>query len=102
MQTRIAIALMALISLAGAFVLGCGDGGGTLYHCTYETRHSACGGGDWSEWTSECYAFDLDDYQTGWTPQMVCDKFSGSDTECGGSCCIYVEHRNTTLADGGC
>jgi hypothetical protein len=102
MTKLLASVLAALLLSAGVVLLGCGGEGSTIYHCTYETRHSGCGGGDWTAWTSECYRFDLEDYQEGWTPQRVCDKFSGSDTACESSCCIYVEHRNTTLAEGGC
>ncbi len=95
---------MLIIILAGSllFVGGCGEDGNTLYNCSYQSRHTACGGGDWTAWESACYQFDMDDYLDDWTPQRVCDKFSGSDTECSATCCINVEYQNNQLASGTC
>ncbi|RLB48055.1 MAG: hypothetical protein DRH23_09445 [Deltaproteobacteria bacterium] len=81
--------------------LGCGDEGG-VYCCTYESRHSACGGGDYTAWATNYYEFNIDDYLEGWSPTDVCDKFSGTDTTCSATCCIYSEDRNTTLSSGSC
>jgi hypothetical protein len=93
---------MALVLYAAATLPGCGEEGGGVYACRYESRHSACGGGDYTDWAAECYSFNIDDYLDGWTPEQVCDKFTGSDNECGGSCCITVEYRNNVLSGGTC
>lgn len=85
-----------------AIPVGCGLGEDTIYSCTYETRYSQCGGGNYSPWEQVCYEFDMDDYQDDWTPQRVCNKFTGSDVECGGGCCIYVDYRNNVLSDDEC
>jgi len=96
--------LAVVLSLGVAAVTGgCGgDEGGGLYCCTYESRHSACGGGNWTPWVTEHYEFNLDDYVEGWTPERVCAKFSGADTECAGGCCIDTENRNNILSGGSC
>ena len=86
-----------LISL---MIYGCSES--SMYSCNYESRHSGCGGKGWSEWKSECYPFNMDDYKEGWTPEKVCQKYSGSDTKCGESCCDYIEYRNNKLSGGGC
>jgi hypothetical protein len=72
------------------------------YSCTYETRHTGCGGVTWTDWTKECYSFDIDDYKEDWTPERVCNKYTSSDTNCGGSCCIEIEYRNNVLPKGSC
>lgn len=103
MKYLIAAAILAIVSMA--VLAGCaGDsgGGGGIYACDYEKRSSACGGGDYSDWEAYCYEFDMDDYLESWTPEMVCDKYSGSDLHCAGSCCIYVDYRNNELSKGGC
>jgi len=93
----------ALILMASLLTAGCGgEEGGGLYCCTYESRHSACGGGNWTAWEIQHYEFDLDDYVEGWTPEQVCAKFSGSDTECAGGCCIDTQDRNNVLSGGAC
>lgn len=86
-----------------ALVAGC-DGivGGTVYCCTYESRYTGCGGVGWNDWEAEQYEFDLEDYKDGWDAERVCDKFTGSATECGGGCCIEVQYQNTELARGTC
>jgi len=96
--------LAVVLSLGVAAVTaGCGgDEGGGLYCCTYESRHSACGGGNRTAWETLSYEFNIDDYVEGWTPEQVCAKFSGSDTECAGSCCIDTEQRNNILSGGSC
>jgi hypothetical protein len=92
-----------LLLLSAAALPCCGDGSSSgQQHCTYESRHSPCGGSGFGAWTTECYAFNLDDYKEGWTADRVCQKFSGSDTECSSTCCIYVEYRNSTVGGGGC
>ena len=78
------------------------DGSGTIYACSYEYRSTGCGGVGWSEWTTQCYQFNIDDYQEGWTPERVCNKYMGSGTECGGSCCINYEYRNNVISKGNC
>ena len=92
------------LMLGAAFTTwGCGDGGGGgVYCCTYESRHSACGGGDYTPWETNYYEFNIDDYVEGWSPQDVCAKFSGTDTSCSASCCIYSEDRNNVLSNGPC
>lgn len=103
MKQVITILLSAVLVVAISGVSGCGDeAGGGIYCCSYEVRSTGCGGTDWKEWQTEVYEFNIDDYLEGWTPQRVCDKFSGSDTECGGSCCIEVQYRNTELSGGSC
>jgi hypothetical protein len=92
--------LVALLVAVGCNTTGPSKSG--IYACTYEIRSTGCGGSGWSAWTTECYQFNIDDYVSGWTPTMVCDKFSGSDTECGGSCCINVQYRNNTVKSGKC
>jgi hypothetical protein len=92
--------LSALIVTLAMVITGCAD---DSIHCvTYETRHTGCGGVGWSEWTTEHYEFNMDDYQDGWTPEDVRDKFTGSKTECGGGCCIEVQYQNAQVSSGGC
>jgi len=85
---------------ASLMALACGDEASGVYCCTYESRHSACGGGDYTPWVTNQLTFD--DLAEGWTPEEKCDQFSGSDVECGGSCCIYTEDRNNVLSTGPC
>ncbi len=101
-STVMLVAMGLLGEGCGDILGGSGDGSGGTYACSYESRSSGCGGVGWSDWTAQCYQFNIDDYQEGWTPERVCNKYTGSDTECGGSCCIYVEYRNTTLKSGTC
>lgn len=97
---KCALAMLAVSAcLAG---LGCGDSTGGVYCCTYDSRHSACGGGDYTAWETNYYEFNIDDYVEGWTPEQVCDKFSGTDTSCSATCCIYSEDRNNVLSSGSC
>jgi hypothetical protein len=72
------------------------------YGCAYESRHSGCGGKDWSAWESGCFEFSMDDYREEWTPDRICNEYSGSDTSCSSTCCIYTQYRNTKLSSGGC
>lgn len=111
MGTRSAIAsgVIGAAVLAGALIVvgllmptGCGPSDDGIYACTYETRYSQCGGGNYSAWETECYEFNIDDYQEGWSPERVCNKYTGSDVECGGGCCIYVDYRNNHLSSGHC
>jgi len=95
-------ATRAALLVAAVLLCGCGDGSGGIYCCTYESRHTGCGGTGWEAWVSQSYEFNIDDYLEGWTPQRVCDKFSGSDTACEASCCIDIQYRNTTLSSGSC
>ena len=83
---------------------GCGDdeGGGGIYCCSYESRHTGCGGTGWTDWEAKSDEFNIDDYLEGWTPERVCNKYTGSDTECSTTCCINVQHRNNQLASGAC
>jgi hypothetical protein len=94
--------LLAVVMGTCVLIAGCGEDGGGIYCCTYESRHTACGGGDWTAWEAEFYQFNIDDYLEDWTPERVCNKFTGSDTECGGGCCIYVEYSNNNLSSGEC
>ena len=87
------------ISIA-SFIAGCEED--TVYHCTYEVRSTGCGGKGWGPWKTECFQFDIEDYKEDWTPEKVCNQFKGSDTHCGGGCCIYVEYRNNRLSHGEC
>lgn len=80
----------------------CGDESGGVYCCTFESRYSACGGGDYTTWEMEYYEFNLDDYVEGWDAQRVCDKFDGNDTACSATCCIYTEDRLMSVSAGGC
>jgi len=96
MKIMIAICFM-LISI---MIYGCSES--SSYSCNYESRHTGCGGKTWTSWEKGCYAFNIDDYKEGWTPEKVCGKFSGSDTECGGGCCIYTEYRDNEISRGGC
>jgi hypothetical protein len=100
-MTRAMILILFFVSTA-IVATSCGDGEGEVFCCRYEKRSTGCGGTGWKAWQSESHEFNLDDYKEGWDAQRVCDKFSGSDTECGGSCCINVEYRNTQLSSGGC
>ena len=88
----------AALCLASA----CGDESGGTYCCTFESRRSACGGGDYTAWETEYYEFSLDDYLEGWDAQRVCGKFDGTDTACGGGCCIYTEDRLLSVSPGAC
>jgi len=95
--------VLTLLTLgASLMVLSCGDDAGGVYCCTYESRHSACGGGDYTDWVPEYYEFNIDDYLDGWSPTDVCNKFSGTDTSCSATCCIYSEDRNNVLTSGTC
>lgn len=89
---------MFLLALGAA----CDGVAGTEYCCSYESRHTGCGGVDWTDWVAEAFSFDLEDYRDDWDADRVCNQFSGSDEECGGGCCIYVEYRDTTLQRGAC
>jgi len=92
-----------LVTLGACLLpLGCGDDEGGIYCCTYESRHSACGGGDYTEWETQYYEFNIDDYVEGWSTADVCDKFSGTDTTCSATCCVYSEDRNNVLTGGPC
>jgi len=95
-------ALASLVVVIGLSALGCGDDGGGVYCCVYESRYSACGGGDYSAWETQYYEFNIDDYVEGWSPADVCDKFNGTDTTCSATCCIYSEDRNNVLSSGEC
>jgi hypothetical protein len=97
---KILFSLMVLGLLSG-LIASCGEED-HIYCCSYESRHSACGGGNYTSWETTDYQFDIWDYKEGWTPEDVCNKFTGSDTECGGSCCIYVEYQNNQLSAGEC
>jgi hypothetical protein len=91
-----------LVTLGACLLtVGCGDEGG-VYCCTFESRHSACGGGDYTPWEAEYYEFNIDDYQEGWSPDRVCNKFSGGDTTCSATCCVNSEDRNNVLSAGSC
>ncbi len=79
---------------------GCSESGS--YSCTYESRRTGCGGTGWTKWETECFAFNMDDYKDEWTPEMVCEAYTGSDTKCEQSCCIYIEYRNNILSTNGC
>jgi hypothetical protein len=101
------ILFMVLASLAAAtLIAGCTEdfegNGGDTYCCRYETRYTGCGGKGWSDWEKESYSFNINDYKEGWTPQRVCDKYTGSTESCGGGYCIFVEYRNTRLTRGSC
>jgi hypothetical protein len=105
MQIRSIILLCAFVSTTAAAAVGCGgdngDGGGT-YCCRYESRHTPCGGGTYSNWQAEKYEFNIDDYVAGWTPEAVCNKFTGNWTNCEAGCCINGQYRNNTLSSGKC
>jgi len=99
------MAMIAVVALVAVAVVpgGCGDDeGGGVYCCTWESRHTGCGGTDWTAWETEQDEFNIDDYLEGWTPERVCNKYTGSDTACSDTCCIYVEKRNNTLTSGPC
>ncbi len=96
-----------IIGLVGAAALllasACGDESGGVYCCTFESRHSACGGGgDYTAWETEYYEFNLDDYLEGWDAQRVCNKFDGTDTACEAGCCINIEDRLLSVSPGAC
>ncbi len=100
---RAAIVTFVLIAaVTTQLMAGCGEDGGGIYCCSYESRSTACGGSGWKPWKATNYQFNIDDYKEGWSPTRVCDKFTGSDTECGGSCCINVQYRGNNLAEGAC
>ena len=95
--------ILALVSVA--MLVGCGSdsgGGGSVYACNYEKRTTGCGGGDYGAWEAYCYEFDMDDYLEGWTPERVCDKFSGSDTSCAAGCCINIQYQSNEVSKGEC
>ena len=94
--------LASLTVSAGLAAVACGDDAGGVYCCTYESRYSACGGGDYSDWEINYYEFNIDDYLEAWSPEKVCDKSSGTDTSCSATCCIYSEDRNNVLCSGSC
>jgi hypothetical protein len=96
-------AILATVLAALAVACGGSESGGA-YCCRYETRSTGCGGSGWGAWTAETYSFDIDAYVEGWTPERVCNNFTGSPTSCtpSGSCCIYVEYRNNQVSGGPC
>ncbi len=83
-------------------IAGCGISSGGMYSCSYESRHTGCGAKGWTDWEEKCENINMDNYREDWTPEKVCGKYSGSDTNCGESCCIYVEYRNTDISRGKC
>jgi hypothetical protein len=90
-----------LILILSSFILfGCTEN--STYSCIYESRHTGCGGKEWTEWGTECNAFNMDNYKEDWTPEKVCQKYSGTDTNCGGGCCIEIEYRNNQLSKSSC
>ncbi len=97
---------LVIASLSGAvFTAGCtgrevGESG--YYCCRYESRHTGCGGKTWSSWEKLSENFDISTYKEGWTPEKVCNKYTGSTTRCDGGCCISVEYRNNRLSEGSC
>lgn len=92
----------ALFSLLFLLIIISGCSENTSYSCTYESRHTGCGGKEWTIWVKDCVAFNMDDYKEGWTPEKVCEKYSGTDTNCGGGCCIEIEYRNNMISKGTC
>lgn len=97
-----AILLIGFLALI-VVLSGCSESSESgSYSCTYESRHTGCGGVGWSEWKAECFAFNMDDYKEGWTPETVCGKYTGSNTNCEQSCCIDIEYRNNTLSTNAC
>ncbi len=91
----VAAAVLALVGCGGS------DGGsGGVMSCTWESRHSACGGGGWTSWSTQCDEFQPSDYTI--SPQEHCANMASNDTSCAGSCCIYVEGRASALRNGGC
>jgi len=100
------VILIALVAIAISFFLLQGlnwvPSESGSYSCSYESRHTGCGGKEWSEWKAECYAFNMDDYKEGWTPEKVCGKYTGSDTNCEGGCCIDIEYMNNKLSRDRC
>lgn len=54
-------ALVLLMLGAALMALSCGEEGG-VYCCTFESQHSACGGGDYTPWETKYYQFNIDDY----------------------------------------
>jgi hypothetical protein len=101
MRPALAFAASAAFSVV-LLLTACPGDGGSLYCCAYESRSTGCGGVGWSDWAAESFTFNIDDYIEGWTPEQVCGKFSGSDTECSATCCIDVEYRSNTLSGGAC
>lgn len=99
---RALILVFIVGALAAPCLTACGDDEGGVYCCTYESRHTACGGSDWTDWESEVDEFNIDNYKDDWTPQRVCDKYTGSWNECSSTCCINGEYRNNTLTRGSC
>jgi hypothetical protein len=103
MRYLIMFGILAVISLT--MFASCAEdsgGGGGVYACNYEKRATGCGGIGWGDWEAYSYEFDIDDYVEGWTPERVCDKFSGSDTHCAGGCCIDIQYQNNEVAKGEC
>lgn len=101
------ILFIVLANVAAMVVIaGCiGDEGGGeagYYCCRYETRSTGCGGKGWSDWEKASESFNINDYKEGWTPEKVCDKYTGSRDTCGGGCCITVQYRNNQLSVGSC
>lgn len=97
-----AIAIAIALAFGALGFVACGDEGGGVYCCTYESRHTGCGGSGWTEWETSSEQFNIDDYKEGWSPEDVCDKYTGTWDECGGSCCISGEYRNNVLSSGAC
>lgn len=46
---KFVLAILTVCALASVTIFSaCGEEGGGIYCCTYESRHTACGGGDWT------------------------------------------------------
>jgi hypothetical protein len=99
---RAVMVLVLVVATAVVLVAGCLDDKGGTYCCRYEERHTGCGGAGWSDWEKATFSFNIDDYKEGWTPERICDQYSGSDTSCGGGCCISIQYRNNQLSGGSC
>jgi len=98
------IALLAIILLLAIVLvnMGCIEGGGSVYSCTYEKRSTGCGGKGWKEWKASCHEFDMEDANDDWTPEKECEDYQGSKTHCAASCCIEVQFRNLQIHNNGC
>jgi hypothetical protein len=99
-KLKIAMKVLSVAALLAALT-GCPskDDSNDRYACVWESRHSACGGGSYTAWATQCDEFLASDYYI--SPQEHCANMASSDTSCAGDCCIYVEGRNPTLQAGG-
>ena len=100
MVKAVLVALVLLLASMG--LAACGDDGPSIFSCTFEQRKTSCGSSSFGEWEAECRTIDFE-LRDGLSPEQFCQNaYSGSDTECGGGCCLDFQFRATEMRSGRC